>query len=239
MHWIKTKSVTALILAAVASTAALTRHSSAALESPGPTAEIVFDVERKGDVIGTHEVSFHDTGEADDRRLVVDARFNIAIPFLIFEGYTYTYQSAEEWTSEGLDYLQAEVDDNGDRWQVSAVRQGDMIVVHGPAGVTLTPAPVYPTNHWNPNVLDEVRVLNTITGTIDQVTISPVGEEQVATELGTITATRYRYAGDLETEVLYDRHGRWVGMSFAGKDGARINYLCRRCQGEPRSWTRP
>lgn len=193
--------------------------------------DIVFDVERKGDVIGTHRISFRDQSPGNAGTLVVDARFDIAIPFLFFEGYTYTYESRAEWVHDNLEKLDARIDDDGDTWRVSAERQGDDVVVAGPDGVTVTPAPIFPTNHWNPGVLDAKRVLNTITGTIDRVAIEPVGQETVDTEAGPVSAIRYRYTGDLVTEVLYDHHGRWVGMTFEGEDGSEITYRCRRCQG--------
>jgi len=33
------------------------------------------------------------------------------------------------------------------------------------------------------------------------------------------------------TEVWYDDWGRWVKMQFASRDGTKIDYVCKRCQG--------
>ena len=57
------------------------------------------------------------------------------------------------------------------------------------------------------------------------------GSETVMTENGPVTATRYRYSGELETEVWYDDAGRWVKLRFKGREGTPIAYKCRRCQG--------
>ena len=112
-----------------------------------------------------------------------------------------------------------------------AVRKSDVFQLNVPDGVVSVDAPLYPTNHWNPAVVEQVRVLNTLTGKINNVQIKAQNKESVLTENGTIEATRYAYSGDLETEVWYDDAGRWVKMRFKARDGSTINYVCRRCQG--------
>jgi hypothetical protein len=48
---------------------------------------------------------------------------------------------------------------------------------------------------------------------------------------GPVTATRYRYSGELETEAWYDDAGRRVKLRFKGRDGTPIAYKCRPGQG--------
>ena len=96
-----------------------------------------------------------------------------------------------------------------------------------------TEAPIIPTNHWNANVVRQKRVLNTLTGNVNNVTLVAKGREAIATERGDVVATRYAYTGDLvDTEVWYDDAGRWVKLRFMGRDGTPIEYVCRRCQGD-------
>ena len=93
-----------------------------------------------------------------------------------------------------------------------------------------TKSPLFPTNHWNAGVLGQTRVLNTLTGKINNVSILSKGIETVSTENGPIKATRYVYSGDLDNEVWYDDLGRWVKMRFKASDGSTINYVCKSCQ---------
>ena len=75
------------------------------------------------------------------------------------------------------------------------------------------------------------KVLNTLTGKMNNVRIEARGQEYVPTEGGDVKAMRYAYTGELETEVWYDQEDRWVKMRFVGKDGVSIDYVCRKCQG--------
>ena len=81
------------------------------------------------------------------------------------------------------------------------------------------PAPILPTDHWNAAVLGNTRVLNTLTGIVNDVRINKLGRTEVATEVGQVSATHYAYTGDLQTEVWYDDAGSWVKMRFKGNDG--------------------
>lgn len=191
----------------------------------GPAIE--FDVFRKGDRVGFHRVRF----ERDGEDLIVSNTFQVEVRVLFFTAFRFFYSSEARWRHGQLISLYAEVDDNGRSVSIEAVgKDGRMIV--GNAGENFAvDAPLYPTNHWNAAVLPETRVLNTLSGRINNVRIQPRGSEVVSTEWGEVTATRYAYTGDLEAEVWYDDAGRWVKLRFQGRDGSNIEYVCRRCQG--------
>ena len=95
----------------------------------------------------------------------------------------------------------------------------------------VTPGQVFPTSHWHGAVVSEQRVLNTLTGLVNEVRIEARGREPVETESGMVAAGRYAYSGDLNTDVWYDDCGRWVKLRFQARDGSTIDYVCRRCQG--------
>lgn len=189
--------------------------------------EIFFDVYREDSKAGFHWVKFTKMGE----RLGVESNFQLKIDFLFFTAFQYDYQSTATWANGQLHRLNATIDDDGELFSVLAVRKSDLFQLNVPDGVVSVDAPLYPTNHWNPAVVEQVRVLNTLTGKINNVQIKAQNKESVLTENGTIEATRYAYSGDLETEVWYDDAGRWVKMRFKARDGSTINYVCRRCQG--------
>jgi len=189
--------------------------------------EIHFDVYREGDKVGFHSVGF----ETDGRNLFVRSSFRVEIDVLFFTAYRYLYQSEAKWVEGKLETLKASVDDDGSAFSLSAVRQGKRMNITSTDGGFSADAPLIPTNHWNANVLGQTRVLNTLTGEVNDVRIEPRARERVATERGHVTATHYAYTGDLNTEVWYDDLGRWVKMRFLGPDGSTIEYVCRRCQG--------
>ena len=191
--------------------------------------EILFDVLRGGDKVGFHRVHF----EKSDQGLTVRSRFELEIGFLFFAAYTFLYTSEARWVGGELKSLKASVNDNGEFFSLAAHRDQDRISIRNPDGINTTNAPLIPTNHWNAAVLSQSRVLNTLTGDINNVRITAQTREQVETEQGPVLATHYVYSGDLETEVWYDAKGRWVKMRFTASDGSTIDYRCRRCQGVP------
>lgn len=193
--------------------------------------EIHFDVLRAGDRIGSHRVRF--TG--DPGALRVTSEFDVEVRFLFVTAYSFSYRSQAEWRDGRLDRLDARVDDDGARQTISAVRNDDVVVVRSGATVSRAPSPLFPTNHWNYGVRSADRVLNTLTGKVNEVRLRPLGRETVTTERGPVPATRYAYTGELETEVWYDDAGRWVKLRFDGEDGKPVEFVCRRCQGPTRT----
>jgi len=189
--------------------------------------EVHFDVHRAGEKVGFHRARFRTEGPF----LYVDTEFEIEIDFLIFTAYRFAYQSRSRWTDGTLSALEVEVDDDGTSFRLDAADDGNGFTVNSSNGSVKLETPLYPTNHWNAAVLDQKRVLNTLTGQINDVAITPVERVLVETERGEISATHYVYSGDLDTEVWYDDEGRWVKMRFKARDGSTIEYVCRRCQG--------
>jgi len=208
------------------------REESALEEAVDPTAlygaGIDFDVYRGGKKVGYHKVRF----DGDGKDLLVLSEFHLKIRVLFLTAFEYLYQAEVRWRDGHLQRLEAAVNDNGTQMSLEAERSGDLVTVNSADGTVNERAPLYPTNHWNASVLPETRVLNTLTGQINDVSIERRGRERVATEAGEISATRYAYTGDLEAEVWYDDVGRWVKLRFSARDGSVIEYACRRCQGQ-------
>ena len=189
--------------------------------------EIYFDVYREGDKVGFHRAQFSRKGED----LIVKTEFQLQIDVLFFTAYRYVYRSESRWRNGQLENLRAAVDDDGTTSFVVASRDSGRIKIENPEGTVAADAPLYPTNHWNAAVLSQSRVLNTLTGRVNDVRIVPQRREAVSTERGNVSATHHLYTGDLATEVWYDDDGRWVKMRFKARDGSTIEYVCRRCQG--------
>lgn len=219
--------VASAVLAALA--VAAPAGAAAAAEQPDPFAlygpRIVFDVERNGAVIGRHEVAFAREGE----NLVAEARSDMRVTVLGLPVFRFTYTSRDVWRDGLLVSLTAATDDDGKRTAVVATRAGSALLVDGPQGRVEATGPVYPTNHWNPAVQGVSRVLNTITGALNEVTMTAAGREMVQTRRGPVEATLWTYRGQLTADVWYDDAGRWVGMRFPARDGSTIAYVCRQC----------
>lgn len=188
--------------------------------------EMVFSVLRNGDAIGVHRVTF----DRDGDRLVVDSRFEAQVKVLFIRAFEYLYQSKSVWRDGCMVELNATTDDNGDKSRVSARLDNGQLLIEGPSGALEGAAGLIPTDHWHSGVLTSERVLNTITGRVASIDIADLGETQVIINGRPASARHYVYSGDLNTEVWYDRNGRWVKMRFRAEDGSSIEYVCRKCR---------
>ena len=189
---------------------------------------IDFDVIREGEKIGIHEVRFDRDADGWNVRSLVD----LEVRFLALFVFRYRYEAHARWVKGELQRLRTDAIDDGERSFMIATRSGDVMQIRFKDQAYTTEAPIIPTNHWNADVLGKERVLNTITGNVNEVRLVAKGREPVSTERGDVIANRYTYTGDLvDTEVWYDDAGRWVKLRFLGRDGTPIEYACRRCQG--------
>ncbi len=185
-----------------------------------------FEIRRNGQPVGSHSMTF---APGADETVSVVARSNIAVRFLVFTAYRFTYESRSAWRDGRLLDLAARTDDDGTISRVSGTLNGDRLSITGPRGTVDAPAAIFPTDHWHPGVRGTSVVLNTITGGLNRVAMTREGVESVPTGDGSRLAERWRYSGELDTTVWYDEAGRWVGLRFAASDGSVIDYVCRRC----------
>jgi hypothetical protein len=211
----------------------LARSATAELPADTPVTDIElqqFDIYREDRLIGTHTVS----RRVLDDRLVVESSTRIRVSLLGFELYRFRYNARETWDASGLLALTASVDDDGEQLSLEGQRQGERFVWTDGSETHSHAMPVYPSNHWNIDVLGQSVVLNTLTGRINSVTIHDEGEEVLALADSRQPAIRYRYDGDLRLLSWYDPEGRWLAMSFTVDDGSTIRYQCRNCSERAR-----
>ena len=189
--------------------------------------EIEFDVYRNGEKVGFHKVNFFDQAN----RLKVTSEFVLNIKILFITAYRFNYRSQSIWSDGVLSEINVIVDDNGETFSLSGSRAGGKMVITKGNEDYQANVPLFPTNHWNAEVLNKEVVLNTLTGELNRVKIIRGKKTKIPTEHGQIEAQHFSYTGDLDTQVWYDPKGRWVGMEFLGHDGSSIRYHCRQCLG--------
>lgn len=187
--------------------------------------KIEFSVLRDGQAVGRHTVEFTPAPAG----VRASAIFDLDIRLLFIPVYSYRYRSTAIWRDGILRQLAATTDDDGSQTEVRLREDAGQFIVTGPNGERTSAMNLFPTNHWNAGVIGADRVLNTITGEINLVRIVDKGMEEITAEGRNISARRYAYTGELETELWYDGVGRWVKMRFQGKDGSTIDYECVRC----------
>jgi hypothetical protein len=187
--------------------------------------EIDFDVERDGNVVGQHIVTFTRT----DQGVQVDSRADVDVELLFLSAYRFRYQAHELWSGGELQSIEASTNDNGEYSHVHATRDGAELLIQSSAGTYEAPQ-VPLTSHWNAALLKGGILLNTMTGELSKIQVFDQGLDTVVTRSGSLRAHHYLYSGDLNGEIWYDSDGRWVKLRFRADDGSIIDYICRRCQ---------
>ena len=187
---------------------------------------LTFDVKRNGDRVGRHTVAFKQTGKAEFQ---VNTMMTVTITLLSIPVYRYRYTSETAWQDGQMIRLTAEQNDYGDVSHVRALRQDQTWTITGPGVRVQSQKQLYPTNHWHAGVIAQREVLDTLTGQITDVTITPGEAERVKAQGRSVTATPYRYTGDIQVTVWYDQAGRWVKMAFEAGEGSEMEYYCSEC----------
>jgi hypothetical protein len=207
----------AALLAAVISPAAL---SAAILPKSG---KLDFTVLRNGSAIGTHVLTFADNGP----RIDVAIRTNIAvkIPVIGIALYRFAHEGSEIWQDGRLVRLVSKTDDNGTPKRVSATAAGAGLAVDGSAKQWRTGGPVIPASLWNPHLVQQPALLNTLDGSRMAVTVRFAGEENVPVRGRNVKAKHYIVDGELKRELWYDSDWMLVMVRFAADDGSEIRYV--------------
>lgn len=169
-----------------------------------------YEITRNGKSVGEHSVTF----SINHTDLRVDVESNITVTVLKVPVFTFDYTASETWQDGKLISVEA-----------TTTRGGDVSRVSFPGD--LQAEIEYASNHWNPGVLNAQAVFNTITGKISSVDIDKLGETTLNANGVSVTATHYRYSGDIRAEVWYDARNRWVQLQFEGDDGSTIIYTAQ------------
>lgn len=200
----------------------------------------VFAAFRNGEKIGTHALSFQQSG--DKRTVTTSIDFSVKALGIVM--YRYNHRGQEIWNGNTFESIATQTDDNGTKYTlkakhdsqgVSVVREGggapkvvanDAGFQQGAAKQVTMPASTLPTTHWNLNQVKQSAMLNSQNGDLAKIQITPKGRETIKTASGnTLQTTRYSYSGDVQMEQWFDDRGRWVKAAFKASDGSTIEYI--------------
>lgn len=179
--------------------------NAAALPEGG---QLNFDVIRKGKDIGDHSYAFDGSNGAYSVRVSTDVA--VKIPILRANAYRFQHSSVETWEGGKLRTLKAATNDDGTPHELATAGNG-----------------LLPASLWNEDTVRAGKLLNTIDGHVMTVEVADLGQEQVPTAKGKITAHHYRLTGDLARDLWYDDAGNLAHVEFTADDGSTVSYVRR------------
>jgi hypothetical protein len=193
----------------------------AALSTHAADEQLRFRVYLDEKPIGQHSFRIDAIG---DTRLVA-SRASFDVDFLFINAYRYRHESRETWRDGCLDEIRATTDDNGKTLRVEGEASGKRFRIDGPEGQTQAGGCLMTFAYWNPEFLNQPRLLNPQTGELVDVSVRRLGADRVPVEGRKVAATRYELvADDLSIELWYNDDLGWVGLASDTGKGARLIY---------------
>ena len=184
---------------------------------------IAFEVLRKGNPFGKHEVRF---SEDEQGALQVDVHVRLKAGLGPITLFRYELDSTERWQDGELVSLVGAVNDDGTREKMQAARVGETLRVEGDALSADVEGLVIPASHWNYLAMEQSQLLSSENGELIQVDIQPIGREILEIGGQTIATNKYLLDSDIDVTLWYDDTGRWLKLAFEAR-GQSIEYILR------------
>jgi len=174
--------------------------------------------------IGYHRFTLTDQG--DVRELKSETRFEVKVLFIT--AYRYTHNAVERWRGDCLDSLRASTDDNGEKFMVDAVIEGDRLTVNTGKSRADFAGCVMSFAYWNPQMLYQRQLLNAQTGKLDPTRIVDLGNETIAVRGALVAAKRYRITGTKNPiDLWYSPSDEWLALESKLAGGRRLRYALK------------
>jgi hypothetical protein len=200
--------------------AALAARPAAALPVPKDDT-LAFRMVRHGDEIGTHNLTFRQSGDALTVHIAVDAVVTlISIPIV-----RYKHRSVETWQGTTLVGLTGETDKNGQRGWVDARRTDEGLVVTGSQTARYIAADsAIPTSYWNKRMLSG-KMISLEDGVLLSPKVADLRTDSIRLASGRmIAANHYALSGAFAVDLWYDAAETWAGMAMTVADGSEVRY---------------
>lgn len=183
-----------------------------------------YTVFRDGKPIGTHGYEINAIGD----ETVVKVATDIKVKVLFVTAYQFIHSSEEHWNGEKLVLIKSTTNDDGVDKKLDAVKKGTVIAVNSVIKkddrISKAPQDVIPASLWNPATVSQSTLLNTVDGSMMEVKITDLGEEDVPANGGNVKAKHYQITGELTRELWFDQKGDLVRARFPAKDNSEIIY---------------
>lgn len=186
--------------------------------------DLSYTVVREGKVVGSHKLSFSTAADGAEQVAIVT---NVAVKIAFITVYRFEHEGAERWQGGALVGLTSKTNDDGTPNELSVKAEGGELKVIGNGKASTMPLGTIPASLWNPAIVKQKTILNTLDGHPMNVTFADKGVETVTVKGAPVQATHYVMEGDLKRELWFDAEGVLVKLRFRGKDDSEIVYELR------------
>jgi hypothetical protein len=180
-----------------------------------------FDVYLDDKKVGKHIFTISEAGGV--KHVQSQASFKVKILFI--SAYRYEHIAAERWTDNCLVEIDASTNANGKRIQVSGEHTGAGFLVERDDKPIELPECVMTFAYWNPEFLEQPRLLNPQTGEYVDVRVEEIGDELLEVRGQPVAATRFKLtARRVDLTLWYSPDDEWLALESVAKGGRIIRY---------------
>ena len=180
-----------------------------------------FDVYLNDKKVGKHSFT---VAEADGMKLV-QSQANFKYKILFIPAYKYEHTAAERWTDNCLVDLSATTNDNGERILVKGSQTGKGFAIQRDQSPVELPECVMTFAYWNPEFLEQPRLLNPQTGEYVDISVEKAGSDILEVRGQQVPATRFRLtAYNVDLTLWYSPDDEWLALESVAKGGHIIRY---------------
>lgn len=180
-----------------------------------------FDVYLNDKRVGNHSFTVAET----DGIKLVQSEANFKYRILFIPAYQYEHRAAERWADNCLVDLSATTNDNGKRILVTGSQTSNGFAVQrGQSPVELAEC-VMTFAYWNPEFLEQPRLLNPQTGEFVEISVEQAGNDFLEVRGQRVPATRFRLtAYGIDLTLWYSPNDEWLALESIAKGGHVIRY---------------
>ena len=171
--------------------------------------------------IGYHNFSLQ--AQEDQLQLQSEAKFEYRLLFVKLFGYE--HENIETWDGNCLTEIKSKTDSNGEPFQVNGTLEGESFLLSGSAGESQLPPCSMSFAYWNPDFLEQDRLINVQNGEVLDIEVSE--PERVELEVRGVLQPAYRYllgAGEMKIELWYSVNNEWLALETDARGGRRLRY---------------
>jgi len=192
-----------------------------ASKNSSAAASLNFDVYLNDKRVGEHIYEFVDVNGI--QQVQSEANFDYRILFI--PAYRYEHNNLERWSDNCLLGFEARTNANGKRLQVSGERTGGVFRVESGDAPLELPECVMSFAYWNPDFLDEPRLLNPQTGEYVEVSVERVADDLLQVRGEPVPARRFRLTADkLDITLWYSEDDEWLALESVVKGRHIVRY---------------
>lgn len=157
------------------------------------------------------------------RKVLSEANFKYRILFI--PAYRYEHRNVERWSDNCLIEIDAKTNANGKRIEVSGEKTPAGFRVDAKEEYIELPECVMTFAYWNPDFLEQPRLLNPQTGEYLDVNVEVIGNETLEVQGESVVATRYKLtSGDVDLDLWYSPDMEWLALESVAQGGNIIRY---------------